>query len=170
VSPSLPTLEEVAAAATAAGLSTSAAELHGSLCGWLAGGGTPGPDWPAKVFADDALPALADGSPLARLQQVSAAQFDDRDFEFDLLLPDAGAPLAERSGALFDWCRGFLGGFGLAAGASRRCRRKARKRSRTSHASLPPVPRTKATRRTRTLWSRSRNSSASPRCCCTATA
>jgi uncharacterized protein YgfB (UPF0149 family) len=117
VSPSLPTLEEVAAAATAAGLSTSAAELHGSLCGWLAGGGTPGPDWPAKVFADDALPALADGSPLARLQQVSAAQFDDRDFEFDLLLPDAGAPLAERSGALFDWCRGFLGGFGLAAGA-----------------------------------------------------
>jgi hypothetical protein len=24
--------------------------------------------------------------------------------------------LGERSGALFDWCRGFLGGFGLAAG------------------------------------------------------
>ena len=26
--------------------------------------------------------------------------------------------LAERSGALFEWCRGFLGGFGLAAGKS----------------------------------------------------
>jgi uncharacterized protein YgfB (UPF0149 family) len=117
VSPSLPTLEEVAAAATAAGLSTSAAELHGSLCGWLAGGGATGPGWPAQVFADPALPPLAEGSPLARLQQASSAQFDDRDFEFDLLLPDADASLTERSGALFDWCRGFLGGFGLAAGA-----------------------------------------------------
>ena len=31
-------------------------------------------------------------------------------------LPGADALLAERSGALFAWCRGFLGGFGLAAG------------------------------------------------------
>ena len=29
-----------------------------------------------------------------------------------------GQPLRERAQALFDWCRGFLGGFGLAAGAS----------------------------------------------------
>ena len=34
-----------------------------------------------------------------------------------LLVPDEDASLARRSGALFDWCRGFLGGFGLAAGA-----------------------------------------------------
>ncbi|WP_267120279.1 UPF0149 family protein, partial [Xanthomonas sacchari] len=41
-----------------------------------------------------------------------------RDFGFDLVLADAGAPLPERADALFDWCRGFLGGFGLAAGAA----------------------------------------------------
>ena len=53
---SLPTLADVDAAARQADLATDAVELHGSLCGWLAGG------------------------------------------------------------ALFSWCRGFLGGFGLAAG------------------------------------------------------
>ncbi|MCZ7153737.1 UPF0149 family protein, partial [Salmonella enterica] len=31
---------------------------------------------------------------------------------------DADRSLAERSGALFDWCRGFLGAFGMAAGAN----------------------------------------------------
>ena len=31
---------------------------------------------------------------------------------------DDEASLAERSGSLFDWCRGFLGGFGLSAGAN----------------------------------------------------
>ncbi|EKU26315.1 hypothetical protein XTG29_00555 [Xanthomonas translucens pv. graminis ART-Xtg29] len=54
---------------------------------------------------------------LDRLREASAAQLEDRDFAFDLVLADAGAPLSERADALFDWCRGFLGGFGLAAGA-----------------------------------------------------
>ena len=117
MSSSLPTTAEVAAASAALGLAVSPAELHGSLCGWLAGGGAAGADWPARVLADDALPPVAADSPLARLQQASAGQFEDRDFAFDLLLPAADASLAERSGALFDWCRGFLGGFGLAAGA-----------------------------------------------------
>ena len=35
-----------------------------------------------------------------------------------MLLPDSDATLIARSGAVFDWCRGFLGGFGLAAGSS----------------------------------------------------
>lgn len=47
---------------------------------------------------------------------ASAAQLADRQFGFELLLADDDASLAERSGSLFDWCRGFLGGFGLAAG------------------------------------------------------
>jgi uncharacterized protein YgfB (UPF0149 family) len=82
----MPTASEVADAARRAGLATDVAELHGALCGWIAGGGTVGPDWLVRVFADPAL-------------------------------PPAEATLRERSGALFDWCRGFLGGFGLAAGA-----------------------------------------------------
>ena len=48
------------------------------------------------------------------------AQLGDRSFGFELLLPEADAPLMVRSGALFDWCRGFLGGFGLAAGGNPR--------------------------------------------------
>ena len=88
-----------------------------ALCGWLAGGGASVRDWLAKVLADDALPRRAEGGALDELRLASAAQLADRSFEFELLLPDADASLAERSGALFEWCRGFLGGFGLAAGA-----------------------------------------------------
>jgi len=111
----LPSSREIAQAARVAGLATGAYELHGALCGWIAGGGAAGPDWPAQVFADPALPA-AEG-PLAALAEATAAQFEDRDFGFDLLSPPPEASLQERSGALFEWCRGFLGGFGLAAGA-----------------------------------------------------
>lgn len=112
---SMPSASEVAEAARRAGLATEAPELHGALSGWIAGGGHAGADWLAKVFADPAMPA-ADGA-LAALAEATAAQFGDRDFGFELLLPPAEATLQERSGALFDWCRGFLGGFGLAAGA-----------------------------------------------------
>lgn len=82
----------------------------------MAGGGDDAPDWLAKVLADDHAPRAAEGGALEALHTVSRAQFEDRDFGFALLLPDDDAPLAERSEALFDWCRGFLGGFGLAAG------------------------------------------------------
>ena len=118
VSLPLPLPEEVARAARDLGVALPAAELHGALAGWLAGGGEATPAWPAKVLADDALPAVAPGSPLERLREATVAQFDDRDFGFELLLPGADASLAERSGALFDWCRGFLGGFGLSSGAN----------------------------------------------------
>ena len=116
MSETLPTLAEVDAAARQLGLGIDAAELHGALCGWLAGGGAQTPDWLANVLADDAAPAVAADGVLDRLRLASAAQLDDRSFGFDLLLPAADTPLSERSGALFDWCRGFLGGFGLAAG------------------------------------------------------
>ena len=114
----LPSPAEVDVAVRELGLGIDAAELHGALCGWIAGGGGTTPDWLAKVMADPALPAVAAGSTLDRLREASASQFEDRSFGFDLLLPDADAPLGERSGALFDWCRGFLGGFGLAAGTA----------------------------------------------------
>lgn len=97
-------------------LGTGAAELHGALCGWLAGGGASGDDWLAKVLVDDTLPAATEGGALDRMRRASVAQLEDRDFGFELLLPGDGAGVAERSGALFDWCRGFLGAFGLAAG------------------------------------------------------
>ena len=112
----LPAPSSIDAESRRLALATSAWELHGALCGWLAGGGANERGWLAAVFADPSVPAPAPGSPLDLLREATAAQLEDRSFEFELLLPAADAPLAERSGALFDWCRGFVGAFGLAAG------------------------------------------------------
>jgi uncharacterized protein YgfB (UPF0149 family) len=114
----LPSWSAVAAESGQLALASTPAELHGALCGWLAGGGDAGPGWLARVMVDDGLPPPPAAGALEQLRSVSAAQLEDRDFAFELLLPDAEAPLAERCGALFDWCRGFLGAFGLAAGAA----------------------------------------------------
>ncbi|WP_440976336.1 UPF0149 family protein [Pseudoxanthomonas winnipegensis] len=112
---SLPTPEDVDQAARALALGASAYELHGALCGWLAGGGANAQDWPARVLADPALPTPPADSALDTLRTTTATQLEDRGFGFDLLLPDPAAGLEERAQALFDWCRAFLGGFGLAA-------------------------------------------------------
>lgn len=112
----LPSLQEIAVESRSAGLAVDASELHGALCGWLAGGGRNAADWIAAVMADPALAPEAAGSAFERMRLTTAAQLADREFAFELLLADDDASLAERSGSLFAWCRGFLGGFGLAAG------------------------------------------------------
>ncbi|KAB7770736.1 YecA family protein [Xanthomonas maliensis] len=96
-------------------LASSAAELHGGLCGWLAGGGADSDDWLARILADGAQVAPPPGGALDRMRQATVAQLEDRDFAFELLLAEDGAAVAARADALFDWCRAFLGGFGLAA-------------------------------------------------------
>jgi len=96
------------------GLAATAAELHGGLAGWLAGGGEDVAEWPARVLADASLPAPEVDGALDRLRLVTVAGLNDRDFAFELLLAEDGAPLTARADALFDWCRAFLGGFGLA--------------------------------------------------------
>ncbi len=116
MSQSLPPLQEVANEAQAAGLGIDAPELQGALVGWLAGGGRDDAHWLAAVMADASLPAENPGSALAQLRAATAEQLAGRDFDLELLLPDEGESLMVRSGALFAWCRGFLGGFGLAAG------------------------------------------------------
>jgi uncharacterized protein YgfB (UPF0149 family) len=100
-------------------LGVDAAELHGSLCGYLSGGrDTAGRgDWLARVMADPELGAVAQDSALDRLYLATEALLESPDFGFDLLLPDEEAPIGERGEALLGWCRGFLGGFGLSAGS-----------------------------------------------------
>ncbi|WP_372018439.1 UPF0149 family protein [Pseudoxanthomonas sp. 10H] len=115
--PDLPAPEEVADAGRELALGATVPELHGALCGWLAGGGEDTVAWPARVLADDGVPAPAPGSALDRLRRGVVAQLGDGEFSFQLLLGDEGMALRDRAQALFDWCRSFLGGFGLAAGA-----------------------------------------------------
>lgn len=113
--PALPSWSEIEAASRALSLAATPAELHGGLCGWLAGGGADDASWlSAIVGLQDPMPAAGDA--LEHLRRASAAQLADRDFAFELLLPAPDASLPARSEALFDWCRGFLGGLGLAAG------------------------------------------------------
>jgi len=113
----LPDLQRIAQEVRAQGLAIEPSELHGALCGWLAGGGCNDAAWIARVLATPDLPDERPGSDLARLRALTAAQFSDGGLELDLLLADDDASLEARSGSLFAWCRGFLGGFGLATGA-----------------------------------------------------
>ena len=110
----LPDWTDVASASDRLSLASTPAELHGALCGWLAAGGEDVPAWPARVMADDSLPAPTQGDPLDCLRGASVSQLGDTDFGFQLLLPDDDVPVVDRAAAMFDWCRAFLGGFGLA--------------------------------------------------------
>src|SRR5690606_41892511 len=100
--PELPGLADVQAALDQLQAGASASETHGALCGWIAGGGGAIPEWPARVLADAAVPTPQPGSVLDRLRLASQAQMGDRSFDVSLLLPDAGAPLPERTRALVD--------------------------------------------------------------------
>ncbi len=113
----LPAFEPVQTALVALALGVDADELHGSLCGYVTGGGQCRPTaWPEQLALDavDAV-ALSAEQPLGQLFASSLAQLADDSVSFQLLLPEQ-APLSERADALLQWCRGFLGGFGLARG------------------------------------------------------
>lgn len=111
----LPSIAQVQDSSRSLGLAATASELHGGLSGWLAGGGDSGPGWLARVLADEGAPEP--DAVLEEMRKAVLAQIEDPEFGFMLLLPGSGATLYERSSALFEWCRAFLGGFGLAAGA-----------------------------------------------------
>ena len=115
----LPAHADVAAELNALEAGVDASELHGSLCGWLAGGGAhDGSGWFGAVMADPLLSAPEPGGMLDRLYRASVQQLESPDFDFELLMPDDERPVDERGDALLAWGRGFLGGFGLAAGES----------------------------------------------------
>jgi hypothetical protein len=117
--PSLPPYSEVDRQARQLDLGIDAAELHGSLCGLISGGKAGDRErWLGQALADpDAVP----GDPAGALDQMyfaSVAALSSPELGFALLLPDDSVPVSERGEALLAWCRGFLGGFGLAAGAA----------------------------------------------------
>lgn len=119
--PDLVGYDELDAAVMRLQLGADASELHGSLCGFLAGGGTLGrqPLLAALEFEGEGTAVSSqDQALLDRLARQTRGELSDPELGFEPLLPADDRPLPERAEALVEWCRGFLGGFGLAgAGA-----------------------------------------------------
>jgi uncharacterized protein YgfB (UPF0149 family) len=116
---------DLAAALSAMRLGVGASELHGSLSGYLCGGGSAGAPTllSALELEQGAQPDDAGRNLLAELYAETRVQLDDPELGFEPLLPEissqespsmAKSSVAERGDALVDWCRGFLGGLGLA--------------------------------------------------------
>jgi uncharacterized protein YgfB (UPF0149 family) len=98
-------------------LGIEASELHGSICGYLAGGGSlrnTSVLAALQLEGEASDPAPEDQALLERLSRQCETELADPELGFEPLLPEDDRPLVERAGALVDWCRGFLGGFGLA--------------------------------------------------------
>jgi uncharacterized protein YgfB (UPF0149 family) len=95
-----------------------ASDLHGSLTGYLcAGGQASARDWLAtlQLQLDGAeVDAAVQSPPLQQLFAECSAWLDDPDLRFEPLLPAADTSVDVRADALVEWCRGFLGGIGLA--------------------------------------------------------
>jgi yecA family protein len=97
------------------GILNSPSELHGLLCGKLAGGASLSEvNWLLEavefldfVSAPDESVRLA----LSRLYHSTQDQLRSA-FGLKLMLPDDASLLSERARALSEWCHGFLSGFG----------------------------------------------------------
>jgi uncharacterized protein YgfB (UPF0149 family) len=97
------------------GTLNSPSELHGLLCGKLAGGATLSEThWLLEavefldfIVAPDERVRLA----LSRLYHTSSEQLQSQ-MGLKLMLPDDDNSLNERVRALSEWCHGFLTGFG----------------------------------------------------------
>ncbi len=99
-------------------LGIGAAELHGTVVGYLcAGGDAMGEHWCEALTLEALANAMHDDADTARGMQEffrrARAELHDSDMRFEPMLPDVERPLAERANALVDWCRGYLGGVGL---------------------------------------------------------
>jgi uncharacterized protein YgfB (UPF0149 family) len=94
-----------------------ASDLHGSLTGYLCGGGSADSHhWleALEFVPDDDAASAIPPQLLERLHVDCARWLADPELGFEPLLPPASAPLNARTDALVEWCRGFLGGIGLA--------------------------------------------------------
>lgn len=105
---------------TSNGQPASPAELHGLLVGRsCAGAGFDPEPWladAAELLGSEPQDNVRQA--LLGLQEMVKSELTGEDIALVLLLPSDAAPLAERATALGQWCQGFLGGFGLAAGAA----------------------------------------------------
>lgn len=104
-------------------LGIGASDLHGSLTGYLCAGGTAdAKTWPHALELDihGEGDEWNDDGVFADLHERCRSELDDENLGFEPLLPEEHLPLAVRGDALVEWCRGFLGGVGLAGHAHAR--------------------------------------------------
>ena len=102
------------------GAGVSASDLHGSLTGFLCAGGKASDNtWGEALALDFSGAGIRDNPDFAQFFRQCRAQLDDAELGFMPMLPADDVDLATRAEALVDWCRGFLGGIGL-AGAGKR--------------------------------------------------
>jgi uncharacterized protein len=90
---------------------TDAAEAHGTLAGALCATRCSLSDWLAEILPDGRSEGLAAASLRAVFDSTAGALIEGR-LDFQPLLPDDEAPIAERTAALGEWCQGFLYGLG----------------------------------------------------------
>lgn len=101
-------------------LGVGASDLHGSLTGYVCGGGGAGArGWLAALEIETEADANLPQAALSRLYDDCVAWFDDPELRFEPLLPETDSTLDARADALVEWCRGFLGGLGLAGVSAR---------------------------------------------------
>ncbi len=96
-----------------------APEAHGGLCGMACVfGKRAAAIWVAEL-SDELSHANPDrpesGDVLGQLANVTCQGLSEGDMSFTLLLPPDDRPIADRAGALADWCTGFMNGLGQAA-------------------------------------------------------
>ena len=104
------------------GSAARAADCHGFLCGHLCATDLPDGDvWEEYLdLQTDEVAILNEcREQVDRLLEETQRFLISPELDFQLLLPDDGAPLSDRVVALGEWCNGFLNGFapGKQAGA-----------------------------------------------------
>lgn len=95
----------------------SPSDLHGSLTGYLCAGNRAREstrDWLSALELECDPANAVSNDLLAELHDQCASWLNDPELRFEPLLPTAESALQERAEALVQWCRGFLGGLGLA--------------------------------------------------------
>ena len=105
--------EEIANHMVEQGLESSPSTVHGCLCGLLAAG-APSEAEVCLDALDQALGLSVHGELAEQVMQlytVTAAALLDDEFDFYPLLPDDEVDIAERTGEMAAWCKGFLAGF-----------------------------------------------------------
>lgn len=115
-------LADLAALAADAGPFISESELHGAVCGLVAGGADSLKNGGDSLLQEliDLLgsDALADADSIDAFVQASSEALLAEDLGFQPLLPGDEAAVADRVQAVAEWCGAFAAGYGAAGGAS----------------------------------------------------